>query len=119
MNSFDFSQASLRSSERGEAYIITRSISTLHRGKGVFEWTPSAVTPLPYLEIEADGRILKVPVVLRNPSTETSDVIFDITNANRVLGNSESLELWIFTNERVNPMTPYFVQIKNKDQLLY
>jgi hypothetical protein len=119
MNSFDFSQASLRSSERGEAYIITRSISTLHRGKGVFEWTPSAVTPLPYLEIEADGRILKVPVVLRNPSTETSDVIFDITNANRVLGNSESLELWIFTNERVNPMTPYFVQIKSKDQLLY
>jgi hypothetical protein len=75
--------------------------------------------PFHTLEVEADGRILKVPVVLRNPTTETSDVIFDITNANRVLGNLESLELWIFTNERVNPMTPYFVQIKNKDQLLY
>jgi hypothetical protein len=64
---------------------------------------------MPYLEIEAHGQILKVPVVLKNPTTETSDVIFDIKNTNRVLGNSEALELWFFTNERVNPLNPYFV----------
>ena len=119
MHAFDFKSASLRSSERGEPYIVSRSISTVHRGKGSFEWTPSSVTPLPYLEIEAYGQIIKAPVVLKNPTTETSDVIFDIKNANRVLGNSESLELWLFTNDRVNPLTPYFIQIKNKDQVLF
>lgn len=57
-------------------------------------------------------------LTLPEPSI-TSNVYFRIMNANRVLANTDDLHLMLVTNDQVTSDQTYFLQIKNKDQILY
>ncbi len=119
MYAFDFTGATLKTSDRAETVLADRSISTMHRGKGCFEFTPTRGQSLPLLEIYADGQTHKRSVSLSFVTRETSDITFMIMNKNRVLGNSDALELHFGANENVSPNMIYFIQIKNKERILH
>jgi hypothetical protein len=59
-----------------------------------------------------------VSLTLPMPSV-TSNVYFTILNNDRVLANTDNLEIVLITNQLVTSDQTYFLQVKNKDQILY
>jgi hypothetical protein len=118
MAGFDFFNASIVMGSGNSANVIASNITTM-RGRGFFEFIPMGNNLPNLVFVGADGNTytIKVSLTLPVPSVN-SNVYFRIMNPNRVLANSDDLQLMLVTNNLVTSDQTYFLQIKNKDQIL-
>lgn len=122
----DFSRASLIGYNRDsgiETLLLDRSIKTDHRGKGVFTFTPYQLYDY-YLEVNLgtrNGLIRKIinPALSLMVPNFNYEITFTIDNVNKVLSNNDDLKVTFITNNLVNLKDTYYINILNKEQILY
>ena len=116
---FDFFNGSVVMGRGNSATVLATNITTMG-GRGFFEFVPSGNTLPTIVFVGADGKTYTTQVSLTLPMRSiTSNVYFRIMNVNRVLANTDDLHLMLVTNDQVTSDQTYFLQIKNKDQILY
>ena len=113
----DFSDAKLISYDSDEKKSTEENrISTDHRGKGVFEFTP--VTDKQYmLEVEIEGTVLERELFVYG--LEYNEVNFRLKNKDKVLENNEDLKLEMEFNDNFLDDSLYILQVNIKERTIY
>ena len=117
----EFENARLLSFEDrdSEGVEVESGISTIHRGKGVFTFTPER-NLIYRLEVTIPqvSRPLEFDLEIdRKFDSDNNEVTFTIEK--RILENDENLIVTFYANDRLDEDDFYMIQINHKEQALY
>lgn len=109
-------QISLKSvkSNSNEVLTLQSNISTINLGRGYFEFSPSSDNEY-FLSNTKNGSIVNYGLnVSSQVDIDEWEINFSVTK--KVLGNDESLEIRLFTNDKMLPSDIYLLGVYNKER---
>lgn len=101
-------------SNSNEVLTLQSNISTINLGRGYFEFSPSSDNEY-FLSNTKNGSIVNYGLnVSSQVDIDEWEINFSVTK--KVLGNDESLEIRLFTNDKMLPSDIYLLGVYNKER---